>query len=79
MIFYEWNYNGSNDDFKKEFDNITEYLNSKIGQYDYKKIEEYNPNETNRDDIKWTKGNVKAYLFRFKNKFNQIRLAIYKN
>jgi hypothetical protein len=78
LIFYEWNYNGSNDNFKKEFDSITNFLNSKIGKYDYKKIEEDNSDETNRDDIKWTNGNVKAYLFRFKNKYNQIRLAIYK-
>jgi hypothetical protein len=78
LIFYEWNYNGSNEDFKKEFDSIANFLNSKIGRFDYKKFEEDDLDETNRDDIKWTKGNVKAYLLRFKNKFNQIRLAIYK-
>lgn len=78
LIFYEWNSNGSNDDFKREFDSITNFLNSRFGQYDYKRFEEDNLDETSRDDIKWTKGSVKAYLFRFKNNFNQINLAIYK-
>lgn len=79
LIFYEWDFNGSNNDFKKEFDSIANFLNSRIGQYDFKNFEADGLNETSRDDIKWEKTKTKAYLFRFKNNFNQICLAIYKD
>ncbi len=79
LILYHWKSNGSNENFKKEFENITNLLNSKIGQYDFINLEEDGLDETSRDDIKWTKTDVKAYLFRFKNNYNEITLAIYKN
>jgi len=79
LIFYEWNYNGSNEDFKNQYDSITNLLNQKIGPYDYVHIEKDTTDKTQRDEIKWTTSETKAYLFRFKNGFNQIRLAVYKD
>jgi hypothetical protein len=79
LILYEWNYNGFNYEFKKEFDSITNHLNKILGHYDYINIGDTIVNETRKDQIKWIKSETKAYLFRFKNNFNQIRLAVYKD
>jgi len=82
LILYEWNKKNINSDFETKFENIIEFLNRQIGIYDIKKIEieeESFNTKTLRDDVKWQTKDTKAYLFRFKNNFNQIRLAIYKD
>lgn len=88
LILFEWNKKDTTTVDKKKFKsifvNLEKRISEKIGQYSSKKIvsEKVKNDKTYRDEVKWKSTELNAYLFRFgdrNNKYNQIRLAIYKD
>ena len=88
LILYEWNVADTSkvekEKFKSIFLNIERKVTEKIGQPFSKnmKSDKIRNDKTFRDEVKWQSSELNAYLFRFgdrKNKYNQIRLALYKD
>ena len=88
LILYEWKQMDTTEvpksKFKSIFQQLEKYISSKLGSNSSKNIESktVKDDETYRDDVKWENSEIKAYLFRFgdrENRYNEIRLAVYKD